>query len=124
MKLTKFLAVALLAALMLGQGSGVARAATAAEIDAAANAVLKTLYRQTPTAKEPAGKAEAVLVFPEIVKTGLMVGGQSGEGALRKNGKTIAFYKSVGASYGLQAGQKELMAGAGLQDTKITKIKK
>jgi len=33
-----------------------------------------------------------------------MVGGQYGEGALMKEGKTIAYYNTVSASYGLQAG--------------------
>src|SRR5262249_13004081 len=31
-------------------------------------------------------------------------GGQIGEGALLRNGRAVAFYSSVGASYGLQAG--------------------
>ena len=33
-----------------------------------------------------------------------MVGGQYGEGALLKEGKTVGYYNSVAASYGLQAG--------------------
>ena len=33
-----------------------------------------------------------------------MVGGQYGEGALIKGGKTVAYYSTAGASYGLQAG--------------------
>jgi lipid-binding SYLF domain-containing protein len=45
-----------------------------------------------------------VLVFPSIVKAGLVVGGQYGEGALRVGGKTTGYYKTVAASYGLQAG--------------------
>jgi lipid-binding SYLF domain-containing protein len=38
------------------------------------------------------------------VKGGLIVGGQYGEGALRKGGKTVAYYSTGGVSYGLQAG--------------------
>jgi lipid-binding SYLF domain-containing protein len=34
----------------------------------------------------------------------LIIGGQYGEGALRVDGKTVGFYNSVAASYGLQAG--------------------
>ena len=45
-----------------------------------------------------------MLVFPSIVKGGFMVGGQYGEGALRKGGRTAGYYSSVAASYGLQAG--------------------
>jgi lipid-binding SYLF domain-containing protein len=104
MKLTKLVGCALAAALTLTQGIGVVRAATAAEIDATATAALDQLYKQSPAAKALAAKAEAVLVFPKITKAGLMVGGQHGEGALRKNGKTVGYYSSTAASYGLQAG--------------------
>jgi lipid-binding SYLF domain-containing protein len=34
----------------------------------------------------------------------LIIGGQYGEGALRVDGKTVGYYSSVAASYGLQAG--------------------
>jgi len=104
MKLTKLMGCALAAALTLTQGIGAAHASTAAEIDATATAALNQIYMQSPAAKALAAKAEAVLVFPKITKAGLMVGGQYGEGALRKNGKTVAYYSSKAASYGLQAG--------------------
>jgi lipid-binding SYLF domain-containing protein len=45
-----------------------------------------------------------VLVFPEIVKGGLIWGGQVGEGALISHEHTLGYYKTVAASYGLQAG--------------------
>ena len=64
-------------------------------------AALKKLYASVPTAKMIGGQARAVLVFPSIVKGGLVVGGQYGEGALRKQGKTIVrYYNSVAGSYG------------------------
>ena len=81
-----------------------AGAATAAKIDANVTTALKQLYAGSPTAKMLGEKAKGVLVFPGIVKGGLIVGGQWGQGALRKGGKTVAYYSSVAASYGLQAG--------------------
>jgi len=81
-----------------------ARAASAAEIDRDANKVLQKLYNKSGSAKALGEKAKAVLVFPSITKGGFMVGGQYGEGALMKEGKTIAYYNTVSASYGLQAG--------------------
>jgi lipid-binding SYLF domain-containing protein len=39
-----------------------------------------------------------------MLKAGFMFGGQIGEGALRKGGRTVGYYNSVAASYGLQAG--------------------
>ena len=48
--------------------------------------------------------AAAVLVFPKIVKVGFVFGGAYGEGALLQGGKTVGYYNSAAASYGLQAG--------------------
>jgi lipid-binding SYLF domain-containing protein len=79
-------------------------AASAKEIDAEANAALKSLYESTPAAVEIAKVAKAVLVFPSIIKGGFIIGGQYGNGALIKDGKTAGYYRSVAGSYGLQAG--------------------
>jgi lipid-binding SYLF domain-containing protein len=81
-----------------------AAAATAAEIDKKVDLALETLYARTPVAKEIAKVAKGVLVFPSILKAGLVVGGQYGEGALRVDGKTVGYYNTVAASYGLQIG--------------------
>ena len=69
-----------------------------------ASAALQSLYGSEPVAKMIGEKAKAVLVFPSIVKAGFIVGGQYGEGVLFENGKFVAHYNSVAASYGLQAG--------------------
>ncbi|MDO9581987.1 MAG: YSC84-related protein [Desulfomicrobium sp.] len=84
--------------------SGSAQAATAAEIDKAVNLALEKLYASTPAAAELAKVSKGVLVFPDVVKAGLIIGGQYGEGALRVNGKTVGYYNTLAASYGLQAG--------------------
>ena len=81
-----------------------ALAGSAAEIDRDVDAALKALYASTPSAKELSTVAKGILVFPRIVKGGLIVGAQYGEGALRKGGQTAGYYRSVAASYGLQAG--------------------
>jgi lipid-binding SYLF domain-containing protein len=81
-----------------------ARAATAEELRRDSAAALKNLYATEPTAKMLSEKAKGILVFPSIVKGGFMVGGQIGEGVLRKGDKVVGYYNSVAASYGLQAG--------------------
>jgi len=81
-----------------------ASAAGARQIDREATQTLSTLYRTNPSAKALADKAVAVLVFPSIVKGGFIVAGQFGDGALRSRGKTVAYYRSLAASYGFQAG--------------------
>ena len=81
-----------------------ALAASASAIDRDAKASLAQLYNNTPGAKALADKAVAVLVFPSIVKGGFIIAGQFGDGALRKNGKAAAYYRSLALSYGYQAG--------------------
>lgn len=81
-----------------------AAAASAAEIDRGAQKALADLYAKSPSAKTMGEKAIGILVFPGIVKGGFIVGGQYGEGALIKDGKPVAHYNTVSASYGLQAG--------------------
>jgi len=84
-----------------------ATAATAAEINRDVDIALKDLYKSTPAAKKMAGIAKGILVFPDIIKGGFIIGGQYGEGALRVGGKTKGYYRSVAASYGLQAGAQK-----------------
>lgn len=81
-----------------------ARAATAAEINRDVTTALNNLFQSTPKAKELAATAKGILVFPSIVKAGFMVGGQYGEGALRRGDQTVGYYNTTAASYGLQAG--------------------
>jgi lipid-binding SYLF domain-containing protein len=81
-----------------------AAAASGAEISREAAAALTRLYATEPVAKMLGQKAKGVLVFPRMVKAGFMFGGQIGEGALRKGGRTVGYYNSVAASYGFQAG--------------------
>ena len=94
-------------AITLSMGPAAAYAAGAAEISRDAQAALKSLYAKVPAAKTIGAKARAVLVFPKITKAGLGIGGQFGEGALIKGGKTVAYYNTAGVSSGLQAGAQQ-----------------
>jgi len=97
-------AIILAMAAMTPMSQHPAMAASAAEINRDAAAALKLLYDSEPAAKALGAKAKGILVFPSILKAGFIVGGQYGEGALRKRDKTVAYYNTVAASYGLQAG--------------------
>ncbi len=91
------------AAFALMPGSSIA--GTAAEIDSDVDKALGSLYGQIPEAKKLGETSKAILVFPKIVKGGLiLVGGQIGDGALRVNGKTADYFRTVAASYGVQLG--------------------
>ena len=86
----------------LAAHSGIA--ADAGQINKDSKAALQALYKRLPKAKELCGKALAVLAFPSVVKAGLGVGGQYGDRALIKSGKTFACYNTAGAQkygYGL-----------------------
>jgi lipid-binding SYLF domain-containing protein len=79
-------------------------ASAAGGTDDKVHAALQKLYATVPVAKTIGEKARAVLVFPNIVKAGLIIGGQYGDGALVKDGRIVGHYNSMAASYGLQAG--------------------
>jgi lipid-binding SYLF domain-containing protein len=105
MKWTSVRAVFLLAMMSMALAHGQrAYAASAGEIDRDATAALTNLYGSTPGAKDLGDKAKGILIFPSIIKGGFIVGGQWGDGALRQGEKTAGYYRSIAASYGLQAG--------------------
>jgi lipid-binding SYLF domain-containing protein len=83
---------------------GPAWAATSEDLDKDSNQALNNLISTNPVAKSLASNAKAVLIFPNIVKAGLVFGGAYGEGVLEKGGKVVDYYNSVTGSWGLQAG--------------------
>lgn len=101
------------AGLVLGGavGSGEAAARTASDIDRSAANALRDLYRQYPESRRTAEEAYGVLVLPDIVKAGLIVGASYGEGALIRRGRTHSYWSFTAGSIGLQAGgQRTRMA--------------
>jgi len=81
-----------------------ASAATAEDLDKDSRQALQTLYKTEPVAENLSRTAKAVLVFPNIVKAGLVFGGSYGEGELIEGSKVVDYYNSVTGSWGLQAG--------------------
>ena len=101
------LGAALAVGLALSTSVTPAAAKSAAEIETEVNDTLQHFYRKVPQGSELERRAAAVLVFPEIIKAGIGVGGEYGEGALRVNGRTVDYYNSVSASIGFQLGIQE-----------------
>jgi lipid-binding SYLF domain-containing protein len=93
-------------ALDMGTGSNgaVLSPGTASRLESDAMVALHQLYSQQPAAKKLGHKAKAILVFPDVLKGGFMVGAQLGNGVLFQNGRTMGYYNTVGASYGYQVG--------------------
>jgi lipid-binding SYLF domain-containing protein len=80
------------------------QAAKRTEINSGADAALNQLLAQDPAAKTLAARAKGMAIFPNIVKAGLGVGGESGDGVLRAGGRNVGYYNTSSASIGLQAG--------------------
>jgi lipid-binding SYLF domain-containing protein len=79
-------------------------AETAAELHQDAHAALNSLYAKNPGAKELGKNAVAVLVFPEVVRAAVGVGGWSGDGVLFRGNKVAGYYNTGGGSIGVQLG--------------------
>ncbi|MES1982494.1 MAG: lipid-binding SYLF domain-containing protein [Pseudomonadota bacterium] len=105
--LEKFMAILLIAAAAISVSafSGRAQAATADDLERDGKQALQALYKTNPLASDISKKAKAILIFPNIVKAGLVFGGAYGEGVLLgSDGKVGGYYNSVTASWGWQAG--------------------
>ncbi len=98
--------------------------ASAKEIDAGAQAALDKLYNEVSTGKDLVAKAKGVLVFPFVIKAGIGIGGEYGEGVLLINGKPDAYYSTVSASVGLQLGaQKKSIVLLFMEDSALRSFK-
>ena len=103
-RIAMMLAFALLAAFTFIASAPRAEAASGADIDRSVRSTLDTFFRQIGGSRELVAKSSAVLVFPTVVKAGVGIGGEYGEGALIQKGKTLEYYNTVSASFGFQLG--------------------
>jgi lipid-binding SYLF domain-containing protein len=78
--------------------------ASADDLTSDSRRALQQLVAQNPAAAKVKSKAVAVLVFPDVVKAGFIFGAQGGKGILFLHGQPNGRYRTVAASYGLQAG--------------------
>lgn len=81
-----------------------ARAETPEDLIRDSNQSLQSLLSTSPAAASLAKQAKAILIFPKIIKAGLIFGGAYGEGILKMGSRVDGYYNSVQASWGLQAG--------------------
>lgn len=92
------------AALSIGGTTGWAYAGSVADLETDSAQSLSTLYKNSKTAELMGRQAKAILVFPNVIKAGLIFGGSYGEGVLMRDGKVVDYYNSVSGSWGWQAG--------------------
>ena len=87
---------------------GAAYAASAAEISRDAQAALNAPVREGSSGQDDRREGAGGARLPERSRRpGLGIGGQYGDGALIKRGKTVAYYNTTGVSSGLQAGAQQ-----------------
>ncbi len=79
-------------------------AASGAQIDADVRATLNEFFWQVRGSRELVAKSAAVLVFPSVIKAGIGIGGEYGEGALLTRERTLDYFNIVSASIGFQLG--------------------
>ncbi len=110
MKRLRSQTMALIAAfglLLVSAGRGALTAAPADKIDAKVDAALQRFLKEVKGAESFLQKAEGVLVFAGVVKAGLGIGGEYGEGALRIGGRTVDYYSIASGSIGFQFGAQK-----------------
>jgi lipid-binding SYLF domain-containing protein len=119
-----FIASAVAITISLG-AINIANAATSEDLDKDSRQALQTLYQTHPLAKDFSNTAKAVLVFPNIVKAGLVFGGSYGEGELLEGATVVDYYNTVSGSWGLQAGAQSYGYAIFLMtDEAVTYLKK
>jgi lipid-binding SYLF domain-containing protein len=94
----------LLAATLLVLATLPAGATSREQLDADVREAIDELYKYSSSAKELTAKAAGMLVFPKVIKGGIGIGGEYGEGALLIGGKTVGYYNIVSGSIGFQLG--------------------
>jgi lipid-binding SYLF domain-containing protein len=106
----RFVSIVLVAAsfaFLASFGARTLRAATAKEIDAKVDAALDRFYKEVKGGKELLQGSKGFCVFAGVIKAGIGIGGEHGEGALRVGGKTVDYYSISSASIGLQFGAEK-----------------
>ena len=79
-------------------------AASAEKIDKESNKALQVFREDVNGAEVFLNQAAGYLIFPRVIKAGIGIGGETGEGALRVGGQTVAYYRTSAASIGFQLG--------------------
>ncbi len=121
----RLFAAATLAAVAIFAPAAPAAARSPAQITAEGRAALHELDRTEPRSRRFAHAARAVLVFPSMIKAGLVFGGESGNGVLFIDGRPAGFYNLSGGTWGLQIGaQKFSYAVFFMNDSSLRYLRK
>jgi lipid-binding SYLF domain-containing protein len=98
---------ATLALIFAAAGPAILFAESSKVIDAKVDEALARFHKEVQGAAEFLQSSKGVLVFAGVIKAGIGVGGEYGEGALRIEGKTVDYYSIASASIGFQLGAQK-----------------
>ncbi len=84
--------------------SATALSASAEKIDTGVRKAIEVFKEDVKGGEIFLEQAAGYLVFPRVIKVGIGIGAESGEGALRVGGRTTAYYRTTSGSIGLQLG--------------------
>lgn len=101
MRINALRMIAMVAALLF---SAVTLAASAEKIDRESNKALRVFKEDVQGSEVFLNQAAGFLVFPRVIKVGIGIGGETGEGVLRVGGTTVDYYRTTSGSFGLQLG--------------------
>jgi len=79
-------------------------AASADKINRESNKALQVFKEEVDGSNVFLNQAAGYLVFPRVIKVGVGVGAETGEGVLRVGGSSVAYYRTTSGSFGLQLG--------------------
>ncbi len=79
-------------------------AASADKLNRESNKALQVFKQDVDGAEVFLSQAAGYLVFPRVIKVGIGIGGETGEGVLRVGGQTTAYYRTTAGSFGFQLG--------------------
>ena len=74
------------------------------KIDEDANEALEVFKEEIDGSDVFLNQAAGYLIFPRVIKVGIGIGGESGEGVLRVGGTTVDYYRTSAGSFGFQLG--------------------
>ena len=79
-------------------------AASAERIDQDVDEAIRVFLKDVDGGEVFLEQSAGYLVFPRVIKVGVGIGGEMGEGALRVGGNTVDYYRTTGGSFGFQLG--------------------
>jgi len=119
----KIFVSALITAIALLPAS-VSFAASAAAIDRDADEAIGIFKEDVNGAEVFLSQAAGYLVFPRVIKVGIGIGAETGEGVLRVNGRSAAYFRTTSGSFGLQLGaQAKSMVIAFMTNESLAKFR-